>query len=284
MGRYDEAKQVFKEALSLDRNDSRALLEFGNLYLQLNDIREATRLFRQAVHSNPRDEEPLRALAIGLMRGGEYSEAGRVLRKALRQLDDSKRWRLHLTLSQLLTEVGDKNDDPDLYEEALKEIREAVSLNPEHAEPYFHAGVVRFKLEDYRGALRNFRLCLRKDPEHFDAERNMRLVQAFTKEERKRVRGSLYTGMAMGVVCVLLLIMLWVLYLRPTNTRVTATMVITFSPVLLALALVAFLLPWLIKLKLPGVEAELSQPKERISRGPTGSIGFGTPSAGSGPR
>jgi tetratricopeptide (TPR) repeat protein len=284
MGRHEEAKEAFKEALLLDKNDSRALVELGNLYLQLSDTREATRLFRQAMHTNLNDEEPPRALAIGLMRSGEYGEAGRILRRALRQLDYSKRWRLHLTLSQLLTEMGEKNDDSELYEEALKEIKEAISLNPQRIEPYFHAGVVRFKLEDYRGALRDFRFCLEKDPDHFDAERNVRLVQAFTKEERRRTRGSLYAGIVMGVVCILMLIVLWALYLRPGVTKISETMVITFSPILLALSLVAFLLPWLIKLKLPGVEAELSQPKEKISKGPTGAIGFGTTSISSGPR
>jgi hypothetical protein len=62
-------------------------------------------------------------------------------------------------------------------------------------------------------------------------------------------------------------------------------MMMTFSPILLALALVSFLLPWLVRLKLPGVEAELSQPQEKVSKGPSlASIGFGNTTVSSGPR
>jgi len=73
------------------------------------------------------------------------------------------------------------------------------------------------------------------------------------------------------------------MYLR-TENKVTHAMLITFSPILLGLSLIAFLLPSLLKLKLPGVEAELSQPKEKVSKGPTGSIGFGGTSSFGGTR
>jgi hypothetical protein len=47
----------------------------------------------------------------------------------------------------------------------------------------------------------------------------------------------------------------------------------------LGLIVIAFLLPSLARLQLPGgFVAELSQPKETISSGPTGQIGFGTSS------
>ena len=281
MGRYDTAKQHLERALQIDKNDASALVELGNLYFQLNEIKEAAQLFRQAMHADTENEEPSRALAIALMRAGEYGEAGRALRRSIRRLDERKRWRLHLTLSQVMTEMGEKNDDPELYEEALREIKEAISLKPEHPDPYFHAGVVRFKLEDYRGALKDFRCCLEKDADHLDAERNARLVKSFVREERRRTRGSLAAGITMGVLCILLLLGIWILYFK--STKVTPTMVLTFSPILLGLSLVAFLLPWLIRLKLPGVEAELSQPKEKISKGPDGSIGFGSTAISSGP-
>jgi tetratricopeptide (TPR) repeat protein len=113
-----------------------------------------------AVDSNA--EDPPRGLAIALMRVGEFGEAERVLRNAITSLDKAKRWQLHLTLSQLLTSLGDETDDPQLYEEAIKEVNEAILLNPRHPDPYVYAGVVRFKLDDYGKAHKNFRACLRK--------------------------------------------------------------------------------------------------------------------------
>jgi tetratricopeptide (TPR) repeat protein len=283
MGRYDDAKKQFERALTIDPNDSSALIELGNLQLQLDQVKEAIRTFRQCMSVDPDNETPPRALAMALMHAGDYGEAGRVLRRAIRRFEEVKRWRLHLALSQLLTNMADKSDDSELYEEALKEVNEAIALKSRHPEPYFNAGVVRFKLQDYGGAIKKFRQCLDLDPDHFDAERNLRTVQSFVKEERRRTKGSYYAGIVMAAVCMLLLIGLWVMYLR-TENKVTHAMLITFSPILLGLSLIAFLLPSLLKLKLPGVEAELSQPKEKVSKGPTGSIGFGGTSSFGGTR
>jgi hypothetical protein len=65
--------------------------------------------------------------------------------------------------------------------------------------------------------------------------------------------------------------------------QIDSTMLLTMSPILLALIFVALLMPWLTKLKLPGgVEAELAQPKEQISRSPSGPVTLNLGSSGSG--
>jgi hypothetical protein len=49
----------------------------------------------------------------------------------------------------------------------------------------------------------------------------------------------------------------------------------TLTPVLVGLVIVSFLMPSLIRLKLPGVEAELSASIRQVSSGPTGDEIFG---------
>lgn len=282
MGRYDEALTVLEKARKLDRTDMRARLELGNVYLQTEKLKDAIHMFREAMAASPDSPEPPRALALGLMRNSEFTEAGRVLRKAIRSLEQSRRWQLHLALCQLLSDLADKNDDPDLYNEALKEASTAILLKPDHASPYFYAGLVRYKLEDYHRALKHFRECLKRDPDHFDAEQNARRVRALLQSQRVRAQSGIYVGAVLGAICAGLLGTLWVLYFK--TDKITVTMLSTLSPILLGLIFVAFLMPWLSKLKLPGVEAELSRPKEKISTGPTGSVSFGASSLSSGPQ
>jgi hypothetical protein len=55
-------------------------------------------------------------------------------------------------------------------------------------------------------------------------------------------------------------------------------MITVLVPICLGLVVVSILLPSLSKLKLTGLEAELSQPtaKEALASGPKGEIGFGS--------
>lgn len=283
MERYEEAEEKLKKAIEINKDDVQAHVELGNFYLKTYKPKKAVREFRQAMAIDPYNEAPRRAIAVALMRTGELVEAERVLREAIRLLDKSKRWQLHLTLCRVLTRIGDDTGDSQFYEEALEEVVEAIHLKPDHPDPYFHGGIVRSKLEDYRGALKNFRSCLKQDPHRFEAERNAMRIQLLLRKERVQSKGSLSGGIGVGVISIVQLIVLWIFYL---GGKVTETMLTILVPVLLGLVVVAFLLPWLIRIKLPGLEAELSQPTETVSSGPTGEVGFGSspPTISSGPR
>jgi tetratricopeptide (TPR) repeat protein len=287
MGRYEEAEEKLKKAIEIDRNDTRAHIELGNLYLQTEKNKEALQELRQATAIDPNAEDPPRALAIALMQAGEFGEAERVLRNAFRRLDEAKRWQLHLTLSQVLTSLGDKVDDRQFYEEAIKEINRAILLSPKHPDPYFQAGIVRFKLDDYGKAYKNFRSCLKEDEYHYEADRNARRVRQLLRHSERIRRGGFLGSVVVGTIATTLVCILWGAYFFFSMSEVSETTLTVMTPTLLGLVVVAFLLPTLIRLKLPGgLEAELSQPKEPISSGPKGEIGFGSspPTISSGPR
>ena len=183
MGRYEEAKEKLEEALKNNPDDAYAHIEMGDLYLQTEKVKEAIREFRLAAAFDPHNPDSFKALAIALMENNKLIEAERVLRNAIRLLDESKRWELHLTLCRLLTRIGDETNDLQFYEEALKEVSTAIRLKPQHPTPYFYGGIVRFKLEDYRNALNNFRRCLREDEHHLEAELNARRVRSLIRTE-----------------------------------------------------------------------------------------------------
>lgn len=145
-------------------------------------------------------------------------------------------------------------------------------MRSQDPEPYFYSGIARAKLADYRGAHKSFRSCLKRKPDHYLARRFAELVQQQIRDERKRSLGSVYAGVAIAIIAVLQLIALWSIYL--TTSRISQGMMATTVPLLLALVAVGLLVPWLIRFKVPGLEAELRQPSEEVSSGPKGQIGL----------
>ena len=279
MGRYDEAERRLKEGLTLKSGDAALHLQLGNLYLQTDRLKDATSEFRQAAAIDPTHPGAPQALAISLMESGKVVEAESVLRNAIRRFDEFKRWRLHLTLCQVLTQMAEETGNGALFEEALKEVNVALHLKPQHADPHFHAGIVRFKLGDYRGSLQAFQRCQEIDKSRVDAEINARRMLALIRQEKTRSRASEIASFFVGFVVFLQLVVIWMLRWLYGNAIVTTTMITVLVPVCLGLLVVSVVLPWLSKLKLTGLEAELSEPKpkEALASGPGGSgseIGF----------
>jgi tetratricopeptide (TPR) repeat protein len=274
MGRYDEASARLDQALKKDPGDVYAHMEKGELDLQMENVDDAVRQFRWAAALEPDHPGPAKALAIGLMEAGKLAEAEKTLRDAIRRLDQDKRWELHLMLCRLLTRIGDDTGETQFFEEALREVNAAIRLQPQHTAPYFYGGIVRFKLGDDRRALNNFRRCLNDDEHHLDAELNIRRVQALMAGKNNGRRIGFFASFFLAGVFLIQLIALWVL--RLTTAAVSETMLTVLLPILLALMVVAILLPWLNRLKVTGLEAQLSEPAPELPSGPKGEVGFGS--------
>lgn len=283
MGRYDEALFQLTKSLEVNQRDIQAHMELGNLYMRKGETQAALLELKQAVAIDPRSEDAVRALAIGLMQVDNFAEAEKVLRDAIRRNDERNRWQLHLTLSRILSGLGDKTRDCKFYEEANEEASRAILLRPDQPDTYFYRAIIRFKLEDLRGARHDFTQCFDLDKKNFEAERNIKRLKCLIREEWKRSRildcGSI-------VILAASLVQLGLLWYFFKLNKIHETQLTFMVPILLGLTVLSFLLPGLRKLKLPGMEAELTQPKETISTGPTGSIGFGSsmPSISSGPK
>jgi tetratricopeptide (TPR) repeat protein len=274
MGKYEEAEENLKKAVEINSNDTQAYIELGNLYLEMEKAEDALQKFRQAATVNPINEEPRRALAIALMKIGEFTEAERVLRTALTQLDGPRRWQLHLLYAQLLTDCGDKTGDNQYYEEALEEVTKAKHLNPDHPSPHFCDGVVRAKLNEYRGALKSFQSCLNKDKDNLyvEAKRNMRRIKSHSREEL--FHGEISAErIFVGSVSLVQLIFICIFYIM--TDKISETLLALVVSLSFGFFLVALLLPWLSRVKVSEFEVEVTHPREEISSGPAGDIGFG---------
>jgi tetratricopeptide (TPR) repeat protein len=276
MARFDAAKKILDEGLALKPNDAALHLEMGSLYAQQEKPREAILEFRQATALDPANPDLTRALAVSLLDNGKANEAEALLRHAIKTLDESKGWRLHLALSQVLVKIAEDSSDPTLMGEALKEVNSALRLQSDQADPHFYSGIVRFKLDDLAGSLRAFRRCHEIDKNRIEAELNAKRVQAMIRESRVRSTASVVASLVVGTVTLCQLAGLWFLHLRyGEKGPVSSTMITVLVPVCLGLLVVSVLLPSLTKLKLTGLEAELSEPKPKaVAGGPKGQIGF----------
>ena len=306
MACYDKATETLGKALQITPNDGRAYIELGNVAASQDDNKQAIKYCREATFIDPKTPDTHRALAVALMRADQYDEAELVVRKAIRTLGPAKPWRLYLLLAQILVHNGD-NDNKDrkkknleLYEEAVRYINEARKSHAPNADILFHSGIVQHRLEEFATSQKNFAECLKLDRDRFDAERNGRLVQATIEQQRQLFTVNKFFSYFLAVTCFVMLGVLWAAYFAgyqrvertfpAANSTASATppkaeftvdkpLLNVMTPILLGLLTIAALLPNLSKLKLPGFEAEIVEPKTAppdISTGPRGDIGFGS--------
>lgn len=272
MERYDEAKEMLDKAVQKNVGNIHVHLEMGSLYLHTGKIKDAIREYKRVTMIEPNNPEGFRALGIALTENKDLIEAEKVLRSAIKLFDESKRYGLHLALAQLLILSGDQTGNSPFYGEALKEVHNAIHIKPDDATCYFLSGIIRFKLEDYGNALKNFKDCLRQDDKFIEAELNANRIREMIKQERKQLKSSRFASFFLTAIFLFQLIFAWFLYFR--TTKITPAMISVLVPVLSGLLILSILLPWLNRFKLSGIEAELSdpKPKDSLASGPKGEM------------
>ncbi|MEU6342604.1 tetratricopeptide repeat protein [Streptomyces sp. NPDC046977] len=288
LGRYEEAGTVLRRAVELDWYDVQAHVELGSLALRRArdkegdaTMAEAASEFRRAVAVDEDSGSAALGLAVALAEGaGDLGAAEEELRRVLGRpgVRDQPEWQLRLALARLLVQAGDAEQSADHYRDAAQEARTAIRLAEKEPEPHFVAGVVeqrlgtetadvRLTLLHRRRAQRFLTRCRRLDPAHQDAGRALRLLE----EDTRAARGSRVSSAVLVFVATAVLGAAWVDFLW--KHHVTAVMLTTLTPVLAGLIAVGFLLPVLIRLKLPGgMEADLTASIGQISRGPRGVV------------
>ncbi|HET6499968.1 MAG TPA: tetratricopeptide repeat protein [Amycolatopsis sp.] len=283
IGRYDEAESELKQAIDQDWYNANAHVELGALLLRIGDDRlpDAEREFRQALAVDATSGAAAIGLAQALTRLGDDTEAESILRRVLQRQDRVQQWRTHLALARLLVERGDKQQNPDLHTEAYAHAQKAIELAPDsEADPHFVAGVAHHRMgsltADARGrfgyrvrAMHHLRECQKRDSGHAEAQRNLQLLE----REMKAVAPAVWGGYAVAIISFSLLATMWVTFFF--SDKVTTIMLTATTPVLVGLFTIAVLLPALIRLKLPGFEADLQAGSGPIAPGPTGQVTFG---------
>lgn len=295
MGRHEEAEKTLQTAIAKNASDPYAHIQRGNLCLETGRLADATREYRLAAALDPFSSDGTRALAIALTKNDQLPEAERTLREALRRREsggENQAAELHVALAEVLMRQADQTGDTALLEEALREANVAIKIRPRYVAGHFQAGLVRYKLDDLRGALGSFRKCQNDATYGLQADLNVKRLSAAIRRANVRAGGPRVISALLAVVIIAQLSLVWMLRFRPaailgtkpdstaTTSAAAATGIpdATFAvliPVLIAFLLVVALLPNLKSLKVTGLEADLSQPgpEHTLPAGPKGEVG-----------
>jgi tetratricopeptide (TPR) repeat protein len=123
-GRYQEAADFFREAVSIDPEYTDAFNELGAMQARQGDLPHAAESFRKAVDVAPEDAMGLSNLSIVLAKMRKFDEAAEVARRAVRVMPGSGTVRFVLATSLLLGS-GDSPEVLDNLERSAPEIPRA---------------------------------------------------------------------------------------------------------------------------------------------------------------
>jgi len=141
--RYDDAVQVYREAIRLGPYWAKPYSSLGGVLNQQGKLAEAAVALREAVRLNPVDYEMVETLAVILDREGKREEARIYWLLALKVDPDKERikkrlaeqvYEAHYNRGVALRKQGET-------EVAIKEYREAIRLKPDYAKAHNCLGV-----------------------------------------------------------------------------------------------------------------------------------------------
>jgi tetratricopeptide (TPR) repeat protein len=272
LGDYDEAKDLLTSNIKSDPEDALSHFELGKLYYEMKNSGESIRYLRRALSIDPSNTGATRALALALMQQGEYPKASKILKDGIKRTNDSDRHQLYITLAQLMLRNAENTEEQSLYSEALANVNAAINLNAVAADAYFFQGFIHYKLENSPGAIKSFKKYidltekeLDADIRRAEAERNLATLKKLRNKERVQSTGAV----SLASMAAILLLGAVILFLM---ARISESSMLVLIPMSIALLVIAFMLPHLSKLKVFGLEAELSKPIQTISSAPSGAV------------
>jgi arylsulfatase A-like enzyme/Tfp pilus assembly protein PilF len=121
-GRYDDARQEFRAALSVDPDNLVALNNLGIIALQQGALDQAVRLFTEGLSRDPAAENIANNLGLALSRQGRHGEAADAYRRAMEARPGFTAARFNLAIA--LHRQGD-------HDEALRELERIRDVDPD---------------------------------------------------------------------------------------------------------------------------------------------------------
>lgn len=154
LGRLDEAVEAYRRTVALDHAYSLGWSNLGVALVQRGENGAAERALRQATADGP-PVEVLWNLALFLTRGDRPDEAVDACRRAL-DLDRG--------VAEAWSRFGGALFQANRPAEARDALLKALDLDPELAEARYQLGFALSALGDFKGALRETKLALERDP------------------------------------------------------------------------------------------------------------------------
>lgn len=150
---YDEAIAYSKSALDKNPNDTDMMLLLGNIYYEMGRYADAAAQYRQAVNKAPENPRALYNLASAMLKlGDDFSSAEYFKRAADLDKYGDVAYRASSSLGIIYTEKGDN-------EQAVKYLKQAVSIRPNNAANHYNLGLAYLKAGREDEALKELALA-----------------------------------------------------------------------------------------------------------------------------
>lgn len=159
-GRFDQALEIYREALKEDPGSLPAHLGLGRISYRLKRYSEAVTSFEQALRLAPAEPETLRWLARSYLRADAPEKVLDLLPAELAR--DAKRPWVHLLRAQAY-------DARDRIAEAIRELERALTLDPRFPGVRYALGFIAWSARDAEAAEKWFRQELALNPRHVES-------------------------------------------------------------------------------------------------------------------
>ena len=225
-GRSDDAILGFRNSLALEPEYTPALVNLGNIYLELDRLDDARTSFASALEKRPNNPAAHYGLGQVALSKRSYAEAVEYFEKALalapeanrihyalamayRGLGDTEKAKIHLAqqgpvgvrvadplidrLAELVAGVrvhlfrGKTALEAKRYEEAAAEFRKAIEARPDTVPAHVNLGAALIQLGDAKGAAEEFKLALRFDPNNINAHYNLAILLANEQQHEQAI-------------------------------------------------------------------------------------------------
>ncbi len=132
-GNLNKSISEFREAMSLDPQNSRYHYALGNAYLRNQQTEQAVAELRKAVEIDPRYSDALNDLGVAYFTQQNWSAAIEAFRRALANPRNTNPERSYTTLGNIYHLQGQ-------YEPATEEFRKLIDVLPQSPDGYFLLG------------------------------------------------------------------------------------------------------------------------------------------------
>ncbi len=142
-----------------------AQFELGNAYVESGQLEQALTAYQKAIELDPDYQDAYANLGVVYYQLQQFDLATLQYQKALELDPNDGEVAYNLGALYLQHALSNDNDqpDPDLLNQAVSQLKQAIEMSPDLAEPYFSLGVAYAALNQKEEAIQSFETFVARD-------------------------------------------------------------------------------------------------------------------------